>query len=334
MGLKTEDIANSQGFTSRTWTSGPDRVTPRFYECTRIKSTYSQSKPNPGYCYAEGSKLRNVLYGGKPSEGWDSLLNKAYLDFKSNVYEQIQVGNDLLEMEQSINLVHDIVHAVRSPLTFVGNKLRRYSRNPGALISDSADAWLSFRFGVLPLLGEIHAATTSLLEPLPVKRVEGRASSNASGTRITTESSNWQVFDVKLHAKWAAEVVISNPNLFLAERSGLLNPASIAWEAVPFSFVIDWFLPVGQLIASTSDFAGVTFRNCYRTCYSSGNSTEYERQIYDDAITIHQQGCYMLRYPEAPNFKLNGIKLPGFGCGVVRALNALSLLQQQLRKFR
>lgn len=237
-------------------------------------------------------------------------------------------------MEQSISLVHDALLAVRSPLTFVAQKLRRYSRNPGALISDSADAWLSFRFGVLPLLGEIHTATTSLFEPLPVKRIEGRASGNASGKTITLADINWATFNVNFHAKWAAEVVISNPNLFLAERSGLLNPASIAWEAVPFSFVIDWFLPIGPLIASTSDFAGVSFRNSYHTCYASGNSTEFTRQIYDNAMTAHQQGCYMFRYPETPKFKLKGVKLPGFGCGVTRALNALSLCQQQLRRFR
>lgn len=33
---------------------------------------------------------------------------------------------------------------------------------------------------------------------------------------------------------------------------GINNPASIVWEAIPFSFVLDWFLPVGNFLSNFS----------------------------------------------------------------------------------
>jgi hypothetical protein len=31
---------------------------------------------------------------------------------------------------------------------------------------------------------------------------------------------------------------------------GLLDPASVAWELLPYSFVVDWFIPIGQYLAA------------------------------------------------------------------------------------
>lgn len=41
---------------------------------------------------------------------------------------------------------------------------------------------------------------------------------------------------------------INNPSLLLPAKVGLTNPLSVAWELVPFSFVVDWFLPIGKYI--------------------------------------------------------------------------------------
>lgn len=40
---------------------------------------------------------------------------------------------------------------------------------------------------------------------------------------------------------------------------GLLNPASLAWELVPFSFVIDWVLPIGPVLQALTARAGLKF---------------------------------------------------------------------------
>lgn len=41
---------------------------------------------------------------------------------------------------------------------------------------------------------------------------------------------------------------MNNPDLLLPAKVGLTNPLSVAWELIPFSFVVDWFLPIGNFI--------------------------------------------------------------------------------------
>lgn len=40
---------------------------------------------------------------------------------------------------------------------------------------------------------------------------------------------------------------------------GLVNPASLVWELVPWSFVVDWFVPVGPVLSALTAPAGLIF---------------------------------------------------------------------------
>lgn len=40
---------------------------------------------------------------------------------------------------------------------------------------------------------------------------------------------------------------------------GLVNPASLAWELIPWSFVVDWFIPIGPLLSVLTAPAGLIF---------------------------------------------------------------------------
>lgn len=64
----------------------------------------------------------------------------------------------------------------------------------------------------------------------------------------------------------AATVVIANPNAWLMERAGLLNLASVGWDLVPWSFVVNVVVNTGQLVNSITDFVGLEF--------PSGSTTE------------------------------------------------------------
>lgn len=53
---------------------------------------------------------------------------------------------------------------------------------------------------------------------------------------------------------------------------GLTNPAGVAWELLPFSFVVDWFVPIGQ----TLEHASLPF---YLTCLG-GYGSSFQRQSW------------------------------------------------------
>lgn len=47
--------------------------------------------------------------------------------------------------------------------------------------------------------------------------------------------------------------------LHIPAALGLTNPASVAWELVPFSFVVDWFAPVGDWLNALDATLGYSF---------------------------------------------------------------------------
>jgi hypothetical protein len=53
---------------------------------------------------------------------------------------------------------------------------------------------------------------------------------------------------------------LSNPSLAQLNGTGLLNPALLYWELMPYSFVVDWFIPVGDVLASLT--AGLGLEGC------------------------------------------------------------------------
>lgn len=52
---------------------------------------------------------------------------------------------------------------------------------------------------------------------------------------------------------------VSNAYARNLSRAGLINPAQIAWEVVPYSFIVDWVMPVGNIIEAMDARTGLTF---------------------------------------------------------------------------
>jgi hypothetical protein len=61
-------------------------------------------------------------------------------------------------------------------------------------------------------------------------------------------------------AKVRLDYYLDNPLLRTLAQLGITNPVSLAYELLPLSFVLDWFLPVGQYLDGLDAAAGMTFR--------------------------------------------------------------------------
>lgn len=106
----------------------------------------------------------------------------------------------------------------------------RLKANPGRNYSDrAANFWLETVFGWVPLLQSIHDSMKVLGGDYRTDR-RSRASDTANGLR----------------AGIAAEFRTSRGNRF--SKLGITNPAELAWDLVPFSFVLDWFVPIANSI--------------------------------------------------------------------------------------
>lgn len=106
----------------------------------------------------------------------------------------------------------------------------RLKANPDRNYKDRvASFWLETAFGWTPLLQSIYDSMETLGKDYRTNR-RSRASDSHNGLRVGI----------------AAEFRTSDANRFA--KLGILNPAEIAWDLVPFSFVLDWFLPIGDSI--------------------------------------------------------------------------------------
>lgn len=112
-----------------------------------------------------------------------------------------------------------------------------------------ADLWLEYTFGWVPLVEDIGAAVGVLQGSPKYERVRGAKSATWTVDAPWDGGSSATTF-AELTTVCSGGIRITNPNLLLANQLGFVNPAAVAWDAVPFSFVVDWFIPVGKFLNS------------------------------------------------------------------------------------
>lgn len=118
--------------------------------------------------------------------------------------------------------------------------------------------WLELHFGWSPLIGDIYGAMEVLQTP---QFGQIKAVGSASEPFVSQQWLSWirRFASGTFGTRYEGVFQIDNPNAFLADRMGLTNPATILWELVPFSFVVDWFTNVGQVLGALNDHAGLTW---------------------------------------------------------------------------
>lgn len=294
-----------------------------------------------------------------PPSWWTSVSadvhNKCYAKFIGDVRATTsQLGSSAtVEFRQSEEMVrkraYQLLQAARYlkrgyPFEFfkeLGMLHRMPKRMPNRTEpKQAANWWLEWHFGWSPLIKDIYDSVQVLQAPLPgPKQIRGRA---WSGPLIHDASVGlpdgrpWYT-KVEYHAtireQMLARVSVTNPNLFLATSLGLTNPAQILWEGVPFSFVVDWFIPVGGFLSSWTDFLGLEVldqRTTYTRKYVS-SSQRFNRiwdVIYAPGIKYEGSSWHVTRELSipGPSLSLRPYKAPS----MTRAATAISLLLQFL----
>ena len=133
------------------------------------------------------------------------------------------------------------------------------------VLKNAAGAWLWYSYGVKPLMEDAYNCADILQRPIPFGRIR------ATGTSERT-SSVWNYYrdfrtdmTLKVKVSLVCEASVSNPNLYLATQMGLTNPLQWANEAVPFSFVADWFSNWSDVMNSITELDGVSIGNLVTT---------------------------------------------------------------------
>ena len=130
--------------------------------------------------------------------------------------------------------------------------------------------WLELQYGWLPLYSDVYGATAALNEA--DRNTADRYAATVTGKVGSDRSSNtppqyrnygYSVYTVNKEFEGAfcrLDYFLENPFLASLSSLGITNPLEVAWELVPFSFVADWFYPVGNYLSSLDAALGWKFR--------------------------------------------------------------------------
>lgn len=134
---------------------------------------------------------------------------------------------------------------------------RRYYREFGVDPSRAAaNQWLALTYGWRPLVQDVYNAAETLAETAldldnQVMRVtastryrDQRTFRMLMGVSPLIFATCKEITEQSFKGVWKFKPTSLNS----WGSFGLLNPASVAWELLPFSFVVDWFLPVGRYL--------------------------------------------------------------------------------------
>lgn len=204
-----------------------------------------------------------------------------------------------------------------------------------------ADLHIEMMFGLIPTYMDISAATNVLSGGVPPVRVVERGSYRWTVITGKLPTGNWNIGNrsthaLRVNATIGADIAVTNPNLFLANQLGLVNLASTAWEAAPWSFVVDYFLNVGDWLSQWTETWGLTVQQPFYTLVSSDDvlTTYYENNGQGQPSvkgTSKTQGLKIVRTIGAlPRITL-GIKKP-WTLSARRASTSIALLLQRLPK--
>jgi len=197
-----------------------------------------------------------------------STLERKYTGMRKATYKDWKLSQDA-----SGALV---AHSGKSQETFKYDKqFKRFSRKPESHLSDFlSDTWLEYSYGWKPLLKDVYDQAANAAN-LMVGTNQGwqTASVNVDSDNIFHQVESppgdqvTYTFDGRDRIWVHLSVTYRIPPgaLDVTTAFGLNNPLEVAWELIPFSFVADWFIPIGDAIRSLTAYSGLVFGSGFKS---------------------------------------------------------------------
>lgn len=230
------------------------------------------------------------------------------------------LGAALAESRSTFNMIADTSSALlRAYRAVKRGNLREAAKYLGVQYKDiytfrsSAKAWLQLKYGWLPLMQDIHEGYNYLRDlsgqPLLLRVQEGAVRTDSFSATTSRFSMNYQVKQVGYCGITAA---VTGDFARGFNQGGLLNPLEVAWEVVPFSFLLDWFVPVGNVLQSYSGSAGLAFVDGYVGDSNEVTVSATSRYLYTPPGSyVVENGKGVVRYFSHKRTALGGFPQAG-----------------------
>jgi len=204
-----------------------------------------------------------------------------------------------------------------------------------------AQDWLGLQYGWLPLLSDVKQLAESLSHHVnaPFRQTYVVRRKIDDGKVSLIGGVNPGVIR-KSYTKESGQIIARFTELpSIWKLEGLTDPTSLAWEVTPWSFVVDWFIPIGDWLEARSFASGLT--GTFIT------TKRMEVGIFDidpaptDVSRIYKiKGSYFRKYVKVDRSVSSSLSVPipsfvplGDVPGWRRAANAVGLLVTNGRRF-
>lgn len=344
---------------SKAW-NGADGWYEIYHGRVRVKvnayhMTSSRESPQIGglslFCTAGGS---SSSWGSQPFLPWTS---RDEFELQSKLVKRIK-GHDfnlavnVAQMNQTVSLCADTLRKMTSSIKALkhgnpasavrllfgadGGKLPKGKLQGKLKGKDVSSQWLELQYGWLPMIGDCYEAA--------------KAFENYSSARKTS-------FTVKLRKREpyegsAAPTNYSCPgiattfrkikcelyeDLALPRSLGLMDPLSVAWEIIPYSFVVDWFIPIGGYLENLAILPNVkgrftsTLYQQKQAAYKYGLVPAYKNVSIRRAFFANQLDRSVSE--SIPTQKPTFINGPACALSARRIFSAIALGHQRIKDF-
>lgn len=241
-----------------------------------------------------------------PSEA--TLLNEAITRCLNQVSDaKLNLPVSIAEARKTQNMILDTAKTVYRAYSQVRRgRFVEAARTLNITPRKSHTNWLAYKYGWMPLLMEVKGAAELYAQQFFDKPIRFSKSAKASAKAdytysITGSNGGWYSRNKSFfQGSYTSErtvvvrvrVLAVNQNLSTLQQMGLTNPALVVWELVPYSFVFDWFLSVGQYLQAVSALHGLTLERSMKCVSTNTKGTHLtgEASNYDVSGRISESG--------------------------------------------
>lgn len=244
----------------------------------------------------------------------NKALDKLYDDFnqKGDLLVAWKQRQDALD--QAAGIVNTAVRAIRAAKRRDPRMLRAILRkHPEAkdIASQPASIWLGYWFGIVPTIGDLHHALGIFATDLPAGYF--------SHTGGTSQSIDWGDYtsyqrgyrgQATFLCKIGGRTTAVDSNVHLATMLGFGQPVSVGLELIPFSWLVGYFVNVGQLATNLEPrFPGFSFASQYTTFFVKFSGYYAYKELLGPKkgqfVVLHNSSMtYMRRHTSWPLYGL------------------------------